>query len=260
MTSGTGAGVMLKAIAAERGGARGVLTVTGTTPGDAISPAVIGVVSVVLDTKLVGRGDPFHWITDVLVNDEPVAVRVNPAPSATTVVCDKDVRTGTGGMTLNDQATDLWIEPGVRHVHLRGTGRGEVGGGDLHGELIGRKHRARPDRSVPAHDCARQEEEAIHRDGERTASLWRACGRHRLGVAGRGQHSQEAHLRHASWRGRGGDIDGNVARGREVGCKDRRGEYRARGEGRGPHRTADPHHRAGNEPGAGDRAARREAR
>lgn len=62
--------------------AGGLEMVTFTTPAAAMSAVVIAACKLVLETKVVVRGLPFHCTTDAGTKLPPVTVMVNAAPPA----------------------------------------------------------------------------------------------------------------------------------------------------------------------------------
>ena len=65
-------------------------------PGVAMSAAEIADCRLVLETKVVVRGEPFHWTVDVDEKFEPVTVNANAGEPATNALGAIDVTAGTG--------------------------------------------------------------------------------------------------------------------------------------------------------------------
>jgi hypothetical protein len=79
----------------------GVITVTVAVPAVAMSAAVMAACKLVLETKVVVRGIPFHWIAEEEMKLVPVTVSVNAAPPDSTVLGLSDVAAGTGLPIVN---------------------------------------------------------------------------------------------------------------------------------------------------------------
>ena len=74
----------------------GLNTVTDAVPTVAMSFAEIAARSSVLLTKVVDRAVPFHCRIDEAMKFVPVAIRVNPAPPAATLLGEIELSVGTG--------------------------------------------------------------------------------------------------------------------------------------------------------------------
>jgi hypothetical protein len=74
----------------------GLVTVTGTTAGEATSPAESGVVSCVELTKVVALVVPLKLIVEPLIKPVPLTAKVNPATPCVTPGGLKEFTTGTG--------------------------------------------------------------------------------------------------------------------------------------------------------------------
>src|SRR5437867_9614335 len=97
----------------------GVNTVTEAVPAVAMSAVVICAVSFVLLPNVVARWLPFHCTMDELMKFVPVAVRVNPAPPATTLLGDREVSVGLGFGAVIMNVCGLEVPPpgaGLRTV------------------------------------------------------------------------------------------------------------------------------------------------
>jgi hypothetical protein len=79
----------------------GVETVTVAVPAGATSAAVTAACKLVLETKVVVRGLPFHWTVEEEMKLLPVTVSVNAAPPAAAELGFSDVATGIGLPTVN---------------------------------------------------------------------------------------------------------------------------------------------------------------
>jgi|SRR5690242_4487220 len=94
----------------------GLKTVTRLLPRDCKSVAGIVAVSWKLPTKVVGRGEPFHWTTDPGTKLEPDRVRVNPGLPTAADVGFKPLSVGTGfATTLRVMAFEAAV-PGLLTV------------------------------------------------------------------------------------------------------------------------------------------------
>src|SRR5213593_2623569 len=74
----------------------GVCTVICAVPLDARSLAAIDARSCVALENVVGRGAPFHCMTDAVTKPLPLTVSVNAAPPAAVWVGNNDEATGAG--------------------------------------------------------------------------------------------------------------------------------------------------------------------
>ena len=77
--------------------AGGVKTVTFADPAVAMSEAKIVAVNCVLETKRVGRSDPFQRTDELVRNSEPLTESVNPGPPAVAVLGERLIKVGVGG-------------------------------------------------------------------------------------------------------------------------------------------------------------------
>jgi hypothetical protein len=87
-------------------------TVTDVVPLVAISAAVMAACKLVLETKVVVRGLPFHCTVEEEIKPVPVTVSVNAAPPACALVGFSDVAVGTGFPMVNVSALEV-PPPGV---------------------------------------------------------------------------------------------------------------------------------------------------
>jgi hypothetical protein len=87
----------------------GVVTVTMALPAVAISAAVMAACKLVLETKVVVRALPFHWIVEEETKLDPVTVSVNAAPPAPAELGFSDVAVGDGLLIVN--ASGLEVPP-----------------------------------------------------------------------------------------------------------------------------------------------------
>jgi hypothetical protein len=74
----------------------GFVTVTEAVPGVAMSAAEIAARRLMLETKVVVRGEPFHWTADVDEKFEPLSVNAKAGEPATNELGAIDVTAGTG--------------------------------------------------------------------------------------------------------------------------------------------------------------------
>ena len=72
----------------------GFATETVSVPANAMSLAVMAAVTCVALTKVVVRGEPFHWTVAPFTKPVPLAVKVNAAPPARVDAGDTEVRAG----------------------------------------------------------------------------------------------------------------------------------------------------------------------
>src|SRR5207245_2918777 len=79
----------------------GLTTVTDAVPTVAMPLAEIAARSSVLLKKVVDRSVPFHRTIDEAMKFVPVAVRVNPAPPAPTLVGEIELSVGAGLLIVN---------------------------------------------------------------------------------------------------------------------------------------------------------------
>jgi transcription initiation factor TFIIIB Brf1 subunit/transcription initiation factor TFIIB len=79
----------------------GVVTVTMALPAVAISAAVTAACKLVLETNVVVRALPFHWIVEEETKLDPVTVSVNAAPPAPAKLGFSDVAVGDGLLSVN---------------------------------------------------------------------------------------------------------------------------------------------------------------
>jgi hypothetical protein len=86
----------------------GVDTVMGIKPKVAISVSLMVAVSWLLETKLVGRGDPFQSTVDPATKLEPLTVREKPVPPCCTSIGLRSPIPGTGlGLIVNVPIADV---------------------------------------------------------------------------------------------------------------------------------------------------------
>src|SRR5579862_8304292 len=85
----------------------GFETVTAAAPTVAMSAAEIAACRLVLETKLVVRGLPFHRTVDVDMKFEPVSVSVKAGEPATNAFGEIDARAGTGLLIVNARAREV---------------------------------------------------------------------------------------------------------------------------------------------------------
>ena len=85
---------------------------TEAVPAVAVSAVVICAVSCVLLPNVVARWLPFHCTMDELMKFVPVAVRVNPAPPASTLLGEIELSVGSRLLIVNVCALEV-PPPGV---------------------------------------------------------------------------------------------------------------------------------------------------
>src|SRR3989440_6085858 len=91
----------------------GLKIMTGAVPGVAMSFAEIAARSSVLLKKVVDRAVPFHRTTDEAMKFVPVAIRVNPAPPAATLVGEIELSVGAGLLLIVNVCALEAPPPGV---------------------------------------------------------------------------------------------------------------------------------------------------
>jgi transcription initiation factor TFIIIB Brf1 subunit/transcription initiation factor TFIIB len=79
----------------------GVITVTMAVPAVAMSAAVIAACRLVLETKVVVRGLPFHWTVEEETKFVPVTASVNAAPPAPAELGFSELAVGDGLLIVN---------------------------------------------------------------------------------------------------------------------------------------------------------------
>ena len=82
-------------------------TVTEAVPAVAMSAAEMEAVSIVLLEKVVARGDPFQFTTEVVTKPEPFTVSVKAAPPAVALLGEIELIAGTGFLTVNRSEFDV---------------------------------------------------------------------------------------------------------------------------------------------------------
>jgi hypothetical protein len=85
----------------------GFETVTVAVPGVAMSVAEIAACRLVLETKVVVRGLPFHWTADVETKFELLTVNVKAAEPPTTALGLSEVSVGTGLLIVKVSALEV---------------------------------------------------------------------------------------------------------------------------------------------------------
>ena len=79
----------------------GLKTVTAAVPAVARSAAVMALCKLVLETNVVVRALPFHWMEDEEMKFVPVTVSVNAAPPAKAALGLRDAELGIGLLIVN---------------------------------------------------------------------------------------------------------------------------------------------------------------
>ena len=74
----------------------GLTTLTAAAPGSRMSPAGIAACNWLWLAKVVGRGEPFQFNSELNTKLDPFTVKVKPNPSSTTPGGDKLVIVGNG--------------------------------------------------------------------------------------------------------------------------------------------------------------------
>jgi hypothetical protein len=82
----------------------GLNTKTNTVPGCAMSAAVTAASNCWLLTKVVTRGEPFHFTTEPWRKSSPLTVRTNWLPPAVALTGETDAMDGAGGQLPQDSA------------------------------------------------------------------------------------------------------------------------------------------------------------